>query len=138
MGKYLILLVTFMISSGALAAELCLQGTISGSGQIDLGSPWPLPVHGERHSEIQHVISMHKKHLYFCRERFGDLQKPVQFNVSASGSIEPIESSVSSEAGECVAEMLKNVNVGNYSCELNVPYKWDGRFPLINVERIEF
>ncbi|HPI41628.1 MAG TPA: hypothetical protein PLJ21_12540, partial [Pseudobdellovibrionaceae bacterium] len=80
MSKYLILLVSFMIASGAFAAELCLQGTIS--GQKDLATPWPLQVHGERHTQIQRTISLHKRNAQYCLERFGDLQKSIQFLVS--------------------------------------------------------
>ncbi|MCB0391770.1 MAG: hypothetical protein KDD58_10780 [Bdellovibrionales bacterium] len=136
MSKYLFLLASIMLSSSLLAAELCLQGTIS--GQKDLATPWPLQVHGERHTQIQRTISIHKRNAKYCIERFGDLPEAVQFFVSANGSIDVDESTVKSEAAECIAEILRNVSVGNYSCDMSIPYKWNGKFPLLNAERIEF
>lgn len=76
--------------------------------------------------------------MQYCFEEFGDLSKPIQFSVSANGTIEVKESSVNSNAAECIANMLKKVRVENYACDMNVLYKWNGKFPLLNTERVEF
>lgn len=137
MSRCSILLLSFMIAVSSNAAELCLQGTVS--GQKDLATPWPSQVaHSERHTQIQRAISMHKRNAQYCLERFGDLPKAIQFSVSESESIEVEESSVNSETAECIAKMLKKVRVDNYSCDMNVLYKWNGKFPLLNTERVLF
>lgn len=136
MYKLVIVLALCLAGGISQAAEVCLQGTIS--GQKDLARPWPLQIHGERHTQIQRAISAHSRNAQYCLERFGDLPGPIQFSIPANGVIEVEDSSIKSPAGECIAKMLRVVRVADYSCDMNVTYKWDGKFPLVNAERIEF
>lgn len=136
MSNFVFVLSVLFLAPLSHAAEVCIPGTISGT--MNLANPWPILEHGERHTQIQRVIAIRGANARYCTERFGELSRPIQFSVHASGVIEVDMATVQSPTAECLASMLKNVRAGVYNCDLNVPYKWDGKLPLVNAERREF
>src|SRR5262249_22214929 len=134
--KRLTPLLVFVLFSLNAMGEDCLQGFTT-SGRQDLRRPWPIDIHGERHTQIQQAIGRHSKNVQFCFERFGDLPAPIQFTITADGFAVDIVT-IKSLTAQCLAKMLVTIQLPKYPCELNVPYQWDGQLPLVNAERRVF
>jgi hypothetical protein len=126
-----------LFNQAAHSAESCFPGATI-SGFKDLARPWPLDAHQERHTQIQKAITKYGRNIQLCQNRFGDLPQSIQFQVSSDGSLSVRESTVTSETEKCIGEILSQINVGEYPCELGVTYKWTGKFPLINNNVMEF
>lgn len=120
---------TFIFMSSVHAAQFLVKRTLLLLGLVEC-------IHSERHRQIQQEISRNSKTFNNCTEYYGELIEPIVFYVKANGTIEIENSSVKSKAYECVGHYLSNVTVEVYSCDMNVPYKWNGKFPLINKEVI--
>lgn len=115
------------------SAEPCLQG-IKSFGAQDLRRPWPVKVHEERHAQIQEAIARSARSTENCFERYGDLPGPIVFSISGE-NIKVDDSTVRTPTGACLAAMLRSVQLPEYPCDMNVAYQWDGKLPLVNVER---
>lgn len=130
MYKLLILLPLISMSMTSQAANNCFPETII--GEMDLMRPWPLQAHGDRHTQIQQAISSSIDKVRYCLGGLENLSPSIQFFIPANGRLQIGETSIKSTAAECIANVLRDVRVGYYYCDMNVPYTWNGTFPLGN------
>lgn len=130
MYKLLILLPLLFLSMTSHSTENCLSETII--GEMDLIRSWPLHAHGDRHTQVQQAISSRIDKVRYCLGGLENLSPSIHFFVPANGRLQITETSIKSTTAECIANVLRDISVGYYYCDMNFPYKWNGTFPFGN------
>lgn len=133
MRSLTLLVLTFFVI-GALADETCKSVTF-GNHRMDLARPWPTDYLNDRHTKIQSIVGMYAKALSGC----GQLDAGLNFTITAKGEFQ-LEAPATGQSRQiqCYNHYLSQMQFGVNECGFHIPYKWNGKFPLVNMERKTF